>query len=202
MRLLALAISLVFVGTFYGCVSVPPSNVNDLCVLFQEKPRWYRQVAEAAERWDSTVPIIMSIIHQESRFVQDAKPPRRKILWVLPGPRLSDAYGYAQARDTTWEWYLDDAERWSASRRNFGDAVDFVGWYNNMSHRLSKISRRDPYNLYLAYHDGQGGFNKRSYASKGWLINVAKRVERRAARYEAQLRLCEKQLNKRRWWPF
>lgn len=202
MRILALAISLISVGLFYGCVSVPPSNVNDLCALFEEKPRWYRQVSDAAQRWNSTIPIIMSIIHQESRFVQGAKPPRRKILWVIPGPRLSDAYGYAQARDSTWEWYLEDTERWNASRRDFGDAVDFVGWYNNMSHRLANISRRDPYNLYLAYHDGQGGFNRRTYASKGWLLKVAKRVEHRANRYRAQLQRCEGKLKRRGWWPF
>lgn len=200
--MLALAISLVAVGMFYGCVSVPPSNVNDLCVLFQEKPSWYREVSEAAERWNSTVPIIMSIVHQESRFVQGAKPPRRKILWVIPGPRLSDAYGYAQARDSTWEWYLKDTGRWNASRRDFGDAVDFVGWYNHMSHRLSKISLHDPYNLYLAYHDGQGGFNNKTYASKGWLLKVGKRVASRTNRYQAQLQRCEDKLKRRSWWPF
>lgn len=203
MRWIIGGIAVLTIGLFYGCVSTPPKNVNNLCKLFKEKPSWYRDVKASAEKWNSTVPIIMSFIYQESRFVHDAKPPRKKILWVIPGPRTSDAYGYAQARDSTWEWYLKDTEQWNANRRDFGDAADFVGWYNHMSHRLSGISTKDTYHLYLAYHDGQGGFNRKTYQSKGWLKQVARKIDQRAKRYDAQLKNCQNDLPGSFWWlPF
>lgn len=202
MKLTLVGVILLSVGLFFGTGSTSPKNVDNLCKLFAEKPSWYRNAQKSAKQWNSTVPIIMAIIHQESRFVHDAKPPRRKILWVIPGPRLSGAYGYAQALDSTWEWYIRDTGYWSANRRNFSDAVDFVGWYNHKSHRLAHISKLDPYNLYLAYHDGQGGFIRKTYASKKWLLNVAKQVERRAQRYEAQLQTCQAELQKKPWWLF
>jgi len=47
----------------------------------------------------------MAIIRQESSFQADAQPPRSRILWIIPGPRPSSAYGYSQALDGTWDWY-------------------------------------------------------------------------------------------------
>ena len=45
---------------------------------------------------------------------------------------------------------------YGADRDDFNDAIDFIGWYNDQSSRRSKISKSDAYNLYLAYHEGQG----------------------------------------------
>lgn len=195
--------ALLIIALFYGSVSAPPNNINNLCNLFEEKPYWYQDVKASADRWGSTVPIIMAFIYQESKFIHDAKPPRNKIFWVIPGPRSSDAYGYAQARDATWDWYMEETGVLRANRRDFGDAADFVGWYNYMSNKLTGISLRDPYNLYLAYHEGQGGYNKQSYRGKAWLKSIAKRTEQRANRYAAQLKKCQSKLDSAFWWwPF
>ena len=185
-----------------GCVTSPPKQSENICGIFKEKRSWYRQAQKAAKRWNSTLPIIMSIIHQESAFVGNAKPPRRKILGIIPGPRLSDAYGYPQAKDATWEWYQRSSGRWGADRRDFGDAADFVAWYNNQSRTRNGIPVHDVYNLYLAYHEGHGGHARGTFNKKPWLINVARRVEQRAARYQQQLLSCEADLQKSRWWPF
>jgi hypothetical protein len=185
-----------------GCVTSPPKQSENICGIFKEKRSWYKQAQKAAKRWNSTVPIIMAIIHQESAFVGNAKPPRRKILGIIPGPRLSDAYGYPQAKDATWEWYQRSSGRWGADRRDFGDAADFVAWYNNQSRTRNGIPVHDVYNLYLAYHEGHGGHARGTFNKKPWLINVARRVEQRAARYQQQLLSCEADLQKSRWWPF
>jgi hypothetical protein len=50
--------------------------------------------------------------------------------------------------------------------------------------------------LYLAYHEGQGGFSKRSFRKKAWLKDVAKKVSNRAVLYQRQLNNCEKKLQK------
>ena len=73
--------------------------------MLAEKPGWYDAVKDASDSWNVTEGLILSFIRQESSFVADAKPPCTKILWVLPGPRASSAYGYPQAKDGTWGDY-------------------------------------------------------------------------------------------------
>ena len=141
---------------------------------------------------------MMAIIHQESRFQARAKPPRKKILWVIPGRRPASAYGYSQATNETWDGYKKSTGSWGADRNKFDDAIDFVGWYNNQSYRKNNVQKTDAYNLYLAYHEGQGGFSKQSYAKKVWLKTVAKKVSVKSGQYATQLKTCEKKL--RRGW--
>ena len=66
-----------------------------------------------------------------------------------------------------------------------------------------RISKKDYYRQYLAYHEGQGGYRNKSYLKKKWLIKVAKKVRSNASRYAQQLKKCEGQLDKG-WsiWPF
>lgn len=184
-----------------SCASSPPKKLDNICHIFDEKDGWYKDAKKASERWDSPIPIMMAILHQESRFVAKAKPPRTKVLWIFPGPRKSDAYGYAQVKDATWDWYKKDSGHRGADRDDFDDAIDFVGWYNQKSFEISKIVSTDAYSLYLAYHEGHGGFNRKTYANKRWLTDVASKVRTRAAKYTQQLQACEKRLNSG-WWFF
>lgn len=180
-----------------ACAGGPPSKPHDICAVFEEKDDWYEDAADAQEEWGSPIWVMMAIMHQESRFNASARPPRRKILGFIPGPRPSSAFGYAQAKDTTWDWYSRDAGRWGADRDDFGDAIDFIGWYNHQSRKRSGISLWDPYALYLAYHEGHGGYNRATYRGKPWLTAVARKVEARAGAYRSQLAGCEKALKKR-----
>ncbi len=184
-----------------ACTVSPPRNQDDLCEIFREKDGWYDAAEDARSNWYSPIPVMMAIMHQESRFAQKAKPPRSKILWIFPGPRPSDAYGYSQAKDATWEWYIRSSGNYGADRDDFDDAIDFIGWYNSVSRRKSKIDPNDAYHLYLAYHEGHGGFNRRTFKNKPWLQTVAKKVSARARRYTSQLNGCEKDLQSP-WWQF
>jgi len=136
----------------------------------------------------------MAMMYQESRFQAKAKPPRKKIFGFIPGPRPSSAYGYSQAKKSTWKEYKSSAGNYGADRDDFEDAIDFVGWYNNKSKQRSGISRNDAYRLYLAYHEGHGGYNRGTYRKKKWLIDVARKVERKANTYQQQLNGCEEDL--------
>ncbi|GLS27516.1 transglycosylase SLT domain-containing protein [Marinibactrum halimedae] len=184
-----------------GCVSTPPKHLDNLCHIFDEKDDWYDDAKDASKRWGSPIPTMMAIMHQESRFVAKAKPPRTKILWIFPGPRKSDAYGYAQVKDSTWDWYRKSSGHGWADRDDFDDAIDFIGWYNHISGRKSRIAPSDTYRLYLAYHEGHGGYNRGSYKKKRWLTDVAKKVSARASRYKQQLAGCQKRLESG-WWFF
>ncbi|MGB2255662.1 MAG: transglycosylase SLT domain-containing protein [Spongiibacter marinus] len=183
-----------------ACTTAPPRNPGDICAIFREKDDWYDDASEASKRWDSPIPVMMSIMYQESRFVADAKPPRKYWLGFIPAGRMSDAYGYPQAKDATWDWYKDKSGNWGADRDDFEDAIDFIGWYNNVSRRTNGIANTDTYSLYLAYHEGHGGFKRRTFAGKPWLQRVAGKVSARSRNYAAQLARCEEDLKKGGWF--
>jgi hypothetical protein len=178
-----------------GCTTSPPRNIDDICAIFREKDGWYDDAADSREEWGTPIPVMMAMMYQESRFQAKAKPPRKKILGFIPGPRPSSAYGYSQAKKSTWKEYKSSAGNYGADRDDFSDAIDFIGWYNYKSHKRSGISRKDAYRLYLAYHEGHGGYNRGTYRKKPWLDGVARKVQRKASTYQQQLAACEEGLD-------
>jgi len=182
----------VFLALFLlgGCATLPPSNPNNLCSIFSEKEDWFDAASQAARRWGAPLPILMAIIHQESRFVEDAQPSRVRFLGI-PLWRPSSAYGYGQAKDETWDWYQTRTGNSGADRDEFGDAVDFVAWYMHQSFLKLKIPKTDAYNHYLAYHEGQAGYARGAWRNKPWLRGVARKVAAQSERYAEQMRTCQ-----------
>ncbi len=187
-----------------GCAgAAPPRRPHDICEIFRERPKWYQHAAAAAEKWNVSIPVMMAIMHKESRYYAKARPPRKRILFIFPGPYLSSAFGYPQAIDSTWKEYQERTDNRDAERDEFEDAIDFIGWYCHMSYIRSNISKIDAYHLYMAYHEGQAGFNRKSHLKKPWLKGAAEEVQAQAMQYAAQLKKCESDLQKKRdWWPF
>jgi hypothetical protein len=172
----------------------PPEEPDDLCAIFTEKPSWCQSTQEAHARWGVSEAIQLAIIFQESGFVAGARPPRRPILWIIPGRRPSSAYGYAQVVDTTWEEYRARTHRPRARRDDFDDVAHFVAWYLAEIHHLVGISKDDPFNLYLAYHEGPTGYRDRRWQDKKWLHQAASDVARRARTYQTQYDACRDSL--------
>lgn len=191
----------LWLAVLAGCSSSPPEDIENICSIFEDRSRWYKAAKKSEKRWGTPIHVQMAIIRQESSFRFDAKPPRRKLLGFIPWKRPSDAYGYAQALDSTWEWYKEETGQRSADRDDFADAIDFVGWYTDVSQKAAGISKWDPYNQYLAYHEGQAGWRNKTYNHKRWLIDSARRVDHRAREWGAQLRGCKDDLDDG-WWIF
>lgn len=189
-----------------GCATRPPSNPENLCAIFEEKDGWFEdwfEDAEAAEdHWNIPIPVMMATMHQESKFQAKAKPKRKRLLWIIPWKRPSSAYGYAQVLDETWDVYRKDTGNGGADRDEFDDAIDFVGWYHDRSAKKLGIGRSDANRLYLAYHEGHGGYARGTYQKKKWLLDVAKKVEVRSKTYGTQLAKCRDDLEGPWWWPF
>ncbi len=181
-------------SVFSGCTTYRPTNTQNLCSIFLGETDWYEAAVDSNKRWGTPIHVMMAIMHQESHFVHDAKPPRNWFLFV-PLPRRSSAYGYAQAQNPAWQDYRKSTGRYGADRDDFDDAIDFVGWYTNGTQRQLKVSKWDTYNQYLAYHEGRGGFKRKTYKKKSWLLGVARKVEGRAASYGPQLKQCKKTLD-------
>jgi len=185
-----------------GCTTTPPRNVDNVCAIFKEKSGWYEDSRRAFKRHGVPIHVQMAMMHQESRFKAKAKPPRRWIFGIIPWTRPSSAYGYAQVKQETWDWYVDKRGLMFVDRADFGDAVEFMSWYGKLSHETLGISKWDAYKQYLAYHEGQGGYKRKTYLKKPWLVKVARKVKGRASRYRTQLASCEKSLQSPWWWPF
>jgi hypothetical protein len=182
---------LTFLFFLVACTAVTPKNDDNICATFQENEDWYEDAKESYQKWGVPVYVQMAIMHQESHFVADARPPRVWLLGFIPWFRPTSAYGYAQALDGTWDDYLDDAGGWFSDRDDFSDAADFIGWYSNTSHAKLGISKWDAKNLYLAYHEGHGGFQRKSYLRKPTLKRLADKVANRAQVFQRQLATCK-----------
>ncbi|AVH31285.1 transglycosylase SLT domain-containing protein [Vibrio fluvialis] len=201
---MAVAAKWLSVGTLLllaGCATSPPSKQNNLCEIFREKPQWYEDAVEMQDEWGTPIQIAMAIIKQESSFRHDAKPPKDYLFGFIPWGRVSSAYGYAQAQDPAW----DDFQRatdYGGSRTNFDDSLMFIGWYTSETQKTLGVSKWDTYHQYLAYHEGRGGFKRKSYQSKPTLIKVARKVEQQAKDYGWQLKQCRQELEDNRSWFF
>ena len=190
--------ALLLVLVLQSCMATPPQNPDNICLIFEEKKSWYKAVMRSEKRWKIPPYVLMSFVYQESSFQSDAKPERTKLLWVIPWKRKSTAVGYSQALNMTWEDYKEETGNTRANRKNFKDSADFIGWYASKGY-YQGFDRLDARSLYLAYHEGYGGFKKKSYRKKPWLIKVADRVQTRSTKYQQQYWGCAKQLKKKRF---
>lgn len=188
-------IIILFLSTIIlvSCVShPPPADINNVCNIFKQYPRWYKAAQDVEHRWKVPVPVQMAIIHQESKFDASARPPRGKLLKIIPWKRPSTAYGYTQALHGTWSQYKQTNGGFLSSRGDFTDGVDFIGWYANQANIKAHIPRSNAYELYLAYHEGVGGYLRKSYLKKPWLLGVARKVNAKSQMYAMQLNSCKR----------
>ncbi|WP_423839850.1 hypothetical protein ONE56_10710 [Vibrio mytili] len=201
MNIKSLAVSILVSVLLVGCSTAPPQQQGNLCEIFREHPSWYEDAIDMEEEWGTPIHVAMAIIKQESSFRHDAKPPIDYVLGFIPWGRVSSAYGYAQAQDPAWDDFQNATGSWS-SRSDFDDAMMFVGWYTHETRRQLGISLWDPYNQYLAYHEGRGGYKRGSYKRKPSLMKIARRVEQTAKTYGWQLKQCRQELEDNRSWFF
>ena len=183
-----------------ACTTTPPSNIENICSIFRQYPDWYWSAKKVRERWGVPISTLMAIIYQESRFNATAKPPRKKLLWIIPWLRPTSAYGYSQAINSTWHNYKKNSGGTLSSRDAFADAADFIGWYANQAHIRTGISKKDTEAVYLAFHEGIGGYSRRTHLQKSWLLKVAKKVQYRSWVYHSQLARCQASLPTKPWW--
>lgn len=155
-----------------------PSNTLNICAIFAEKPHWRDSMQNASLRYGTPVPVMMGIMWRESRFRQHASPG------------TTSAYGYAQAINSTWDWYMDSTGNRHARRDNFADAADFVGWYMTQTVNQNGLPFYDSFAHYLAYHEGHRGFTLGTYWQKEFLLNAAAQVQTMSGTYALQLNGC------------
>ncbi|MCG6883564.1 MAG: lytic transglycosylase [Silicimonas sp.] len=167
-----------------------PKNLENACSIVKERPHYLDAMLRTERRWGVPVAVQMATIYQESKFIGNARTPRKYSMGMIPAGRVSSAYGYSQALDGTWDEYKREEGGFRARRDNIRHATDFMGWYFNKSQLGLGISLADAKQQYLAYHEGRTGYARGSYRSKAWLMRVSDEVASRAILYDTQLRGC------------
>ena len=185
--MIRLSVVLAMIGVLWTLASAEAG----ICEIFQQHPKWYDYARKSASRWGTPIHTQMSFVRHESNYKSDARPPRQWLEFIPLG-RPSSAQGYAQAIDMTWNDYLAERGRLFRHRSNMEDALDFIGWYNWRTKRELGILLTDARNLYLAYHEGQGGYRRGTWRNKPKVQSAARRVAATAAHYRAQLARCHK----------
>ena len=193
-------IFLVLLLSFIFACSSIPKNTNNSCSIFNERYLWYKYVKKTEKKWGTPIHIQLAIIKMESNFDWLAKPQRQKLFKIIPFKRPSSSFGYSQAIKGTWEQYKNETGNKLATRARFKDSVDFIGWYTNKTETLLKISKKDAFKQYLAYHEGWGGY--KNYKNNQKVIVLAQKVKKQSDKYKAQLQKCQKRLNKNKYIIF
>ena len=188
-RISYLFILIIFIS---GCSSVP-KNTSNSCLIFDERYFWYKHTKKTEKKWGTPVYLQLAIIKMESSFNRFAKPPRQKLFKVVPYKRPSSSFGYSQAVKGTWKQYKDETGNKFATRSRFKDSVDFIGWYTNKTEKILKVSKKDAFRQYIAYHEGWG--NYKNYKKNKKVINLAKKVENQSNIYKQQLSECKNSLS-------
>ena len=191
---------LIFIFFLVSACSSIPKNTSDSCSIFNERYLWYKYTKKTEQKWGTPIYLQLAIIKMESDFDWLAKPERQKIFKVIPYKRPSSSFGYSQAVKGTWDQYKKETNNKLATRARFRDSVDFIGWYTDKTEKLLKISKKDAYRQYLAYHEGWG--NYKNYKNNKKVIILAKKVTKQANEYRNQLKKCQKKLNKNKYIIF
>jgi|TARA_Y100000816_G_scaffold207728_1_gene153615 hypothetical protein len=190
---------LIIFFLLYSCSSIP-SNTSNSCSIFDERYLWYKHTKKVEQKWGTPIYIQLAIIKMESDFDWLAKPPRQKIFKIIPFKRPSSSLGYSQAVKGTWEQYKKETGNKLATRIRFKDSVDFIGWYTNKTEKILKISKKDVFRQYLAYHEGWGNF--KNYKENAKVIKLAKKVEKQSKIYKKQLKDCSESITKKKYIIF
>ncbi|MDC0142892.1 lytic transglycosylase [Candidatus Pelagibacter sp.] len=187
---------IIFFFLISACSSIP-KNTADGCSIFSERYLWYKHAKKAEKKWGTPIYIQLAFIKMESDFDWLARPKRLKIFKVIPYRRPSSSLGYSQAVEGTWKQYKEETNNKLATRTRFKDSVDFIGWYTNKTEKLLKISKKDVFRQYIAYHEGWGNYKK--YKEKPKIILLAKKVQQQSDKYKGQLNKCSKSLNRKKY---
>ncbi len=184
---------ILFIIFFLSACSSIPKNASNSCSIFEEKYLWYKHAKKTEKKWGTPVYLQLAIIKMASSFDRFAKPPRQKLFKVVPYKRPSSSFGYSQAVKGTWKQYKEETGNKFATRSRFKDSVDFIGWYTNKTEKILKVSKKDAFKQYIAYHEGWGNF--KNYKSNKKVINLAKKVEKQSNIYKQQLVECKNSLS-------
>ena len=182
-----------------SCSSIPKTTADGWSI-FSERYLWYKHAKKTEIKWGTPIYLQLAIIKMESDFDWLAKPDRYKLFKVIPYKRPSSSFGYSQAVKGTWKQYKEETGNKYALRSRFKDSVDFIGWYTNKTEKILKISKKDAFRQYIAYHEGWGAY--KNYKQNQKILSLAKKVEKQSNKYKKQLSEFKNSLSTKKYIIF
>ena len=82
-RLLRAAVLLMFLASCGGSQFSAPRDLDNACSIARERPQYFRAMQATERRWGVPVSVQMATIHQESKFVGNARSGLTKVVKVL-----------------------------------------------------------------------------------------------------------------------
>ena len=119
-KLPAILIVLIVASCGGGRDTTAPRNMDNACSILDQRPHFERAFKRTERKWGVPVHVQMAVMHQESKFIGNARTPHRFALGIIPLGRQSSATGYSQALDGTWEEY----QRKTGNRRSRRTDID------------------------------------------------------------------------------
>lgn len=152
-------------------------KADSICSVLKQHPAWLQAVQDTAKQWGIPANVQLAIVKEESDFQANAKNPE------------STATGFAQVIDKSWDAY-ETATDHQYSRNDFRAAIGYIGWYAAQVQKYAKVNPSNAFGLYLAYHEGIGGYHHLATHPKPDVTRLAQNVAENAQLYSQQLVTC------------
>lgn len=166
------------------------SNVDNACSILKENPDWLKAARRTSLVYGVPIHTQLAFVRHESNYVKKARPLNKNRKSIFDKKYASTAYGYAQVLDGTWDEFKTTFNNKRLKRTNFGHSVEFIGWYNKRHINTGIIHKDNVAHLYLAYHEGLGGYKKKTFLKKPWLVNYSRAVHATSDKYKHQINAC------------
>eukprot|EP00581_Thalassiosira_minuscula_P037377 CAMPEP_0184466120 /NCGR_PEP_ID=MMETSP0740-20130409/64759_1 /TAXON_ID=385413 /ORGANISM="Thalassiosira miniscula, Strain CCMP1093" /LENGTH=83 /DNA_ID=CAMNT_0026841113 /DNA_START=83 /DNA_END=331 /DNA_ORIENTATION=- len=79
----------LLVASCGGGPQTAPRDLDNACTILKEHPDYLRAFRATERKWGVPIHVQMATIHQESKFVADARTPFKYVLGVIPMGRQS-----------------------------------------------------------------------------------------------------------------
>ena len=170
-------------------------NIDNACLILKQNPDWHRALYRTQLVYRISIPVQLAFVRHESSFNHKARPVNNKKKWFIFNSYKSTAYGFAQVLNGTWDEFQTTFKNKKLKRTNFGHSVEFIGWYNR-KHINSGLDGNNISHLYLAYHEGLGGYKKKTYINKPCLVDYSNSVQKTSIKYSNQISSCNIKVKK------
>jgi len=101
-RLLRASILLLLLASCGGGNFSAPRDLDNACSIIRERPRYLSAMESTERKWGIPVYVQMATIHQESKFIGNARTPHQYALGIIPMVGAGPNGTVSGTRQTSW----------------------------------------------------------------------------------------------------
>jgi len=162
-----------------GCFGSSTKQQLQICDELDANDEWIEPAVNAQQKYGTPLALSLSLLEL----------PLSKLEKKHVRPRMSD-----------WDEYRIRSERWDAVPSNPQDAVDFIGWFTQLSQKRNSLAWHEAGEHYLALRLGHGGYHRFDATKYPELSQQAKGIDARSKRWSKELAACKHQWQGESWF--